>query len=89
MFRNSLETRRLLELLAAFYPLVTRSKCGTIRTEPLRKIGEKPDRVAPLAQLAEHLTLNQRVDGSSPSGSTHKALSHNELWQGLFSGKVA
>ena len=25
---------------------------------------------APLAQLAEHLTLNQRVDGSSPSGST-------------------
>ena len=25
-------------------------------------------RVAPLAQLAEQLTLNQRVDGSSPSG---------------------
>ena len=24
--------------------------------------------VAPLAQLAEQLTLNQRVDGSSPSG---------------------
>ena len=24
--------------------------------------------VAPLAQLAEKLTLNQRVDGSSPSG---------------------
>ena len=29
---------------------------------------------APLAQLAEHLTLNQRVDGSSPSGSISKAL---------------
>ena len=29
---------------------------------------------APLAQLAEHLTLNQRVLGSSPRGGTKKAL---------------
>lgn len=28
--------------------------------------------LAPLAQLAEHLTLNQRVVGSSPTGGTRQ-----------------
>lgn len=34
---------------------------------------------APLAQLAEHVTLNHRVVGSSPTGGTQKALRSNEL----------
>ena len=31
---------------------------------------------APLAQLAEHLTLNQRVVGSSPTGGTFATCRH-------------
>ena len=34
---------------------------------------------APLAQLAEHLTLNQQVPGSSPGGRTNN-LDHISGW---------
>ena len=37
------------------------------------------DRFASLAQLAEHLTLNQRVEGSSPSGGTRDLLRRQAL----------
>ena len=39
---------------------------------------------ASLAQLVEQLTLNQLVEGSSPSGGTYKALRDNELRKAFF-----
>ena len=39
---------------------------------------------ASLAQLVEHLTLNQRVDGSSPSGGTRTRPRRDSLRRGLF-----
>jgi hypothetical protein len=39
---------------------------GTVRILPPRV--RKPEAIALLAQLVEQLTLNQRVEGSSPSG---------------------
>ena len=43
-------------------------------------------RDALLAQLAEQLTLNQRVVGSSPTGGTQKALRNNDLRKAVFVG---
>ena len=40
---------------------------------------------ASLAQLAEQLALNQRVDGSSPSRGISKVKGDNHLWLPPFS----
>ena len=40
---------------------------------------------APLAQLAEQLTLNQWVPGSSPGGRTNKNPPLSLVFQGIFS----
>ena len=55
--------------LLNFSPLVTTLECGIIRASPQENCYGDQHYCALLAQLAEHLTLNQRVDGSSPSGS--------------------
>ena len=36
--------------------------------------------LAPLAQLAEHRTLNPQVPGSSPGGRTHGIVTENFKW---------
>jgi hypothetical protein len=41
-------------------------------------------RKAPLAQLAEQLTLNQWVPGSSPGGRTENPATSHEGWIFLF-----
>ena len=58
----------------------SRSRAATLAANPLSNRGlgyHEPlaacaavSTSAPLAQLAEHLTLNQRVVGSSPTGSS-------------------
>lgn len=40
------------------------------RLKPTGRDSRIPRRFAPIAQLVEHLTLNQQVLGSTPSGGT-------------------
>ncbi len=55
----------------------SRAKLWLMKCRYMR-YGKLAHSLAPLAQLAEHLTLNQRVRGSSPRGGT-KAPSSKEL----------
>ena len=59
-----------------------------LSTGPKQNLFRVPYRFEPLAQSVEHLTFNQRVEGSSPSWLTHVKTPKNEL-NPLFLGVLS
>lgn len=58
------------------HPVVTRKAAGSSPAAPAI--------YSPVAQLAEHLAVNQRVPGLSPGGGAIKLKDYNKTPRGIF-----